>query len=533
MKQPPYLKKQGHAQILMVQNSPFFMLAGEPHNSSSSSVDYMEGVWDRAEALGLNTLLLPISWETLEPEEGKFDFTLTDGLIFQARERGKHLILLWFGSWKNAECMYAPAWVKTDTQRFRRGQIVKGKNKSSRGTEYPIPYTTLSSLCRESLVADAKAFACLMAHLRDFDSEEQTVVAVQVENEPGLLGAAREASDEADALFEADVPEELSACLRVHLESMVPELRSAIEQGSVAGGWRTQFGSMAEEVFTAYHTARYVEYVAAQGKKEYPLPMAVNCWLDNGGAPGDYPAGGPISKVREVWRHAAPSIDLYGPDIYTPAFCQVCDEYTRRGEALFIPECAIHSYSASRLVYAVGHYHALACSPFGFEDMGQPFTAEQASLFGVDVTDPALNTPQDPAEYRKIADYLNGLAPILLEKYGTGELQAVCGERMRENVLDFGTFNVYASFDHPFLHRQNGVCLGVKTAADSCILLASQCVLYLESGDPAKPYLDVLSLEEGEIDHGVWHTRRRLNGDEGFLKIEAPTLLRLRVFTYD
>ena len=126
----PHLGRRGSAAVLMVHGEPLILLAGEVHNSNASSAEYMEGVWEQAEALGMNSLLLPVSWELVEPEEGRFDFTLVDRLIEQARERDKKLVLLWFGSWKNAECMYAPVWVKTDLTRFRRGQIEKGKNKA-------------------------------------------------------------------------------------------------------------------------------------------------------------------------------------------------------------------------------------------------------------------------------------------------------------------------------------------------------------------------------------------------------------------
>ena len=529
----PHLERRGNAVVLTVHNEPLILLAGEVHNSNSSSAEYMEQVWEQAEALGMNSLLLPVSWELVEPEEGRFDFALVDRLIEQARERGKKLVLLWFGSWKNAECMYAPAWVKTDLARFRRGQIEKGKNKAPRQNFYGLPYTTLSYLCGETRDADARAFAALMAHLRQFDGEENTVVAVQVENETGLLGAAREVSDEADALFDGPVPAELADYLRTHTDTMVDDVRSAVEGGAPAGSWQEVFGAAAEELFSAYHIARYVDAVAAAGKAEYPLPMAVNCWLDKGEEPGKYPSGGPVSRTREVWRFAAPHIDLYGPDIYVPDFCGVCDEYTRRGDPLFIPECATHSYAGPRLVYTVGHYHILCYAPFGFEDMGKPFTATQGFLFGVDVTDPALKTPQDTGEYRWYNETLQSLLPLLAGRYGTDELQAVCAERSGESTLDFGAFRVQAAFDHPMLQKNDGVCLGLKLGEDECLLLACRCGLMFSSGDPERPNLDILSLEEGRMENGAWHTTRRLNGDEAaFLKYDEPVLLRLRVFTY-
>ena len=66
----------------------------------------------------LNTLIVPVYWETLEPEEGSYDFSLVDSLLEQAVRFKKKLILLWFGLWKNAESAYVPAWMKQDSETF-------------------------------------------------------------------------------------------------------------------------------------------------------------------------------------------------------------------------------------------------------------------------------------------------------------------------------------------------------------------------------------------------------------------------------
>ena len=350
--------------FLTIDGKPFPLLAGEVHNSDSSSPAYMEHIWEIAGQLGMNALLLPVAWETVEPEEGTFDFSLPQALIRQARERDMRIVFLWFGSWKNAECMYAPGWVKQDLKRFPRAQIEKGKNKAGRriSSSLPVkvPYTTLSYLGTETARCDARAFAEFMRFLKETDGQEQTVVAVQVENETGLLGSAREVSDAADRAFEAPVPPAFAAYMKAHTQTMVEDVRAAVEQGVDKGSWSEVFGPVAEEIFSAYHVASFVETVASAGRAVYDLPMAANCWLDKGGEPGTYPTGGPVSRVHEVWDFCAPSIDVYCPDIYVPQFKAVCDEYTRRGGALFIPESATHSYCAPRLLYTIGHYHA-AC----------------------------------------------------------------------------------------------------------------------------------------------------------------------------
>lgn len=228
----PYIRQQNGTKLLMVDDKPFIMLAGEVHNSNSSSVEYMEGVYDQADRLGMNTLLLPVSWEQTEPREGVFDFSLVDKLILQARRRGKKLGLLWFGAWKNAQCYYAPEWVKTDLVRFARAQVEKGKNFIRRKDFYEMPYTTLSYLCDATREADAKAFAALIAHIRSIDETENTVITVQVENETGLMGTARENSDYADELFYGRVPQEFADYMKAHTETMVPDVREAVENGA-------------------------------------------------------------------------------------------------------------------------------------------------------------------------------------------------------------------------------------------------------------------------------------------------------------
>ena len=540
----------GGKKMLTLDGKPFPLLAGEVHNSDSSSPEYMERIWEIADSLGMNALLLPVTWETVEPEEGRFDFSLPEALIRQARARGMRIVFLWFGSWKNAECMYAPGWVKQDLARFPRAQIEKGKNKAGRQVSASLPvriqYTTLSYLGTETARADARAFAALMGFLKEYDAQEQTVVAVQVENETGLLGAAREVSDAADAAFAAPVPPALAAYLRAHTDTMVDDMRAAVAGGAESGSWREVFGPAAEEIFSAYHVASFVETVAAAGKAVYSLPMAVNCWLDKGGAPGTYPTGGPVSRVHEVWDFCAPSVDVYCPDIYVPGFRAVCDEYTRRGNALFIPETATHSYCAPRLLYTVGHYHASCYSPFGFDDIGKPFTAVQGFLFGMDVNDPALKTPQSLEEYRQTGQILRGMLPLLSDAYGTGRLQALSAETdpavpgeggspfsARQPVMDFGGFRLRVSFQSPVNPRGDGACLCLAVSDRECYVVGNACGLAFESSDPDRPNLDFLLVEEGVFEKGVWKKGRRLNGDEtANLSLSRPCALHIRFFTY-
>lgn len=560
----PCIAEKGNQKVLLVDGKPFIMLAGEVHNSDSSSPAYMEQIWKIAEELGMNSLLLPVTWEMVEPVEGEFHFEVLDQLIDQAREHGMKIGLLWFGSFKNAECMYAPEWVKRDLERFHRGQIVKGKNKAGRRVSPTLPvtihYTTISYLSENAMQADARAFGKMMQHVREYDEAYGTVITVQVENETGLLGNAREVSDEADAAFAGEVPQEFASYMRSHTEYMEEDVRAAVEAGAEKGSWRDVFGTAAEEIFSAYHVASFVEYVAKAGKDAYDLPMAVNCWLDKAAdTPGDYPSGGPVARVHEVWDYCAPSIDVYCPDIYVPYFNKVCDRFVKSGtNPLYIPEAATHSYAAPRMVYTVGHYHAMCYSPFGFDDIGKPFSAAQGYLFGMDVTDPALKTPQNFEEYAALGKILREAMPLLAERYGTTDLQAVCAEREAEkkkslglpedmNPMErmmaeaaaatkmiFGDLGVSAGFGGMMRPRNDGALLVCRTKENEVYMIGEQCDIQLFSTDSEKTNLDILRLEEGTFENGVFVPGRRFNGDEtAQLKLDKPGVLRLQWFTYE
>lgn len=154
----PHLEKHGTATQLVVDGKPFLILGGELYNSSSSNLDYVRPIWPRLAALPLNTVLTPLSWELIEPKEGKFDFTAIDGLIEGARQNHLRLVFLWLASWKNGMSSYPPLWVKEDTGRFPR--VIE---KDGNAVEI------LSPLGRETMEADARAFAAVMRHIREVD----------------------------------------------------------------------------------------------------------------------------------------------------------------------------------------------------------------------------------------------------------------------------------------------------------------------------------------------------------------------------
>lgn len=536
--------------LLQADGKPFIAIAGEAHNSSSSDTDYMVRVWEKAGELGLNTLLLPVSWELIEPQENQFEFGIVDELVHQARNYGMHLIFLWFGTWKNAQSTYVPEWVKKDLKRFPRAEIIPGKRKIILKNFYNMPYTTLSYLGEETKQADAKAFARLMRHLKEIDEKEKTVLAVQVENETGVQGSAREHSRLAEQLFAEAPPEGLVNYLENHMLEMDISVKDELEKSGVFAerktnqekerwkakkSWEEVFGAVADEIFSAYHIASYVEYVAAAGKAEYNLPLAANSWLTQGTSPGVYPSGGPVAKMMEVWKYAAPSIDIYAPDIYVHNFTDICEEYTKLGNPLFIPETATHSHCAPRLVYAIGHHHAICFAPFGLEDMGKTFDSATAHLFGMDVSDPLLSKPQNVKEYCYCAKTLGSMMKLLTDNYGTKNLQAVIAENCENGVgeMCFGDYRFKVQMKFPEQEELKGVCLILKAEEDSFYIFGNECQIEIYSDDRKKAHCDILSYEEGLFVNGEWKAGRRLNGDEAAsFSFSEYRLVKLKLFLY-
>ena len=69
----PELVRRGEAVQMLVHGKPFLVLGGELSNSAASSPTYMAPVWPRLRAMNLNTVLAPVSWQLIEPREGRWD----------------------------------------------------------------------------------------------------------------------------------------------------------------------------------------------------------------------------------------------------------------------------------------------------------------------------------------------------------------------------------------------------------------------------------------------------------------------------
>jgi hypothetical protein len=522
----PRLRRQGTATQLVVDGQPFLILGGELTNSSSSSLEYLQPVWGRLTAQHLNTVLAGVSWELIEPEEGRFDFQLFDGLVRDARAHQLKLVLLWFASWKNGMSSYPPVWVKRDTVRFPRVQWQNGE----------IP-EVLTPLATSSADADGRAFAALMKHVREIDAHDHTVLMVQVENEAGMLNDSRDRSPLAEAEFAKPVPAELMNLFLQHKESLAPELAGVwTANGSKSTGtWAEVFGPTkpkefvltwdlpeeqrktewrklhwpVDEIFMAWHYSRYVNRVAAAGKREYNIPMYANAWLQQPGCafPGTYPSGGPVPQVIDVWRLGAPSLDLLAPDLYVPEFAELCERFTRSGNPLFIPETSRGPDAGRNLFLAIGAYNLIGFSPFGI-DMPE-FSRAAAS-------GDAPFPPPAPAGLGDNYNILRQIAPLVLAHQGTDSLVSFALDKDHPSLTTkLGGTTVEISLDDLFGRRaEKGYGIVVAVGPDEFVGAGTGFRVMFKPSSPGAPRVGVGTVDEGVYRDGKWIPGRRLNGDE-------------------
>ncbi len=475
----PRFRADNDVEQLLVHGRPFLIRGGELGNSSAGTATQADAILPAMALLHLNTVLMPVAWEQVEPKDGVFDFGILDHWIDAARAQNLHLVLLWFGSWKNAFSEYAPDWVKADMKRFPRAQSVHGA-----------PLQILSTFGEETLHADSRAFGALMAHVRDRDQEQQTVLMVQVENEMGYLGPGRDRSPEADRHFNAPVPQELIRGLSARRTELSPEL--AAHFNPRGGAWREVFGEAADEVFMTWRYAVFVNSVAEAGKKEYALPVYVNAQLPSLlERPGEYPSGGPHPYYLAVYRVMAPAIDFYSPDIYWPEVEYWVKRYEIPGNPIFIPEAKLDSAPWNAL-YAYGAARAIGFCPFGIDSPHPPPAIMQVYAAISDLGD-MLTTAQSAGRTRGLALHANS-------------------PRAAQSVA-LGGYVFRASLSHAWrtgeLLANDGGMLLIESRADEFFIVGSGLTVEM-SRDPDTDdrIAGIASIEE------VSPANARLNGDQ-------------------
>ena len=531
---PRLVEREGrHA--LLVDGKPFLVLGAQVHNSSNS-VEALQQVWPAVADAKANTVVVPVAWEQVEPVEGRFDFSFVDALLAQARERGVRVALLWFATWKNTSPQYAPAWVKLNNTRFPRMLDAQGK-----------PSYCLSPFGAETLAADKRAFVALMTHLKQVDEAQRTVIMVQVQNEVGTYGLARDHGAVANRAFAAEVPAEV-----LRLQKPDPALHGkAAKADKARGAWSAVYGDYAEQYFHSWAIARYIGEIAAAGRQVYDLPMFVNNALRDPLAPmapwkSDFASGGPTHDVIGIYKAAAPKIDIVGPDIYMPESAKVeaiLGQFQRRDNALWVPEIG-NAETYARYHYAILGRGAIGVAPFGVD-----YADYSNYPLGSPYTDRRMTAPI-AAVYGSFAPMASQWAQWSLEGRTHGVAE---GDDRQPQTVALKGWTAKVSFGEwqfgerswpqlkdevpPSAAKPSGGVAIAQIGDDEFIVTGQRARVRFE-GDASFKGLGTMLIhaQEGRFGpDGRWTTTRNWNGDQvdwGLNLPATPTVLRVKLGRY-
>ena len=521
-----FLVVVGHAQLpsltkneygvtqMVVKGKPFMMLAGEVYNSSASDSTYMASTMTKLKNANFNTVFVPVSWELIEPIEQQYNFSSIDQLISIARRNNLKLVFLWLATWKNGISPYAPIWLMQNTEKYGRVKDSSGKNTQ-----------TLSAFCTATLEADKKAYVQVMKHIAKVDAKENTIIAMQVENEVGVFGQTRDYSTQANDTYAKNVPQQLIEYLVKNEATLEIELKTAWkDNGSkTSGSWTEVFGNndFTGLFFMAWQYGSYVNKIATEGKKILPIPTYVNCWMPatptpnprpNYTRPGTYPSGGPVIMVADIWKAAAPAIDILSPDIYGNDFDLQAGFFHRKDNPLFIPETKA---IAGRATYAFVNHNAICFSPFGIDNQ----TDSMKDEYGI----------------------LQQLSPLILKYQGSGKMKAFY---RNDNDTIGGSIKlnkevmVTVHLTRPYFRRDEEVYdkgrypstygIIIQTSDSECIVAGKNIYVSAKSTDANKEVW-LRDVWEGNFMNGKWKSNALMNGDEaGFLWSKKTPVYRVK-----
>ncbi|MFN8354785.1 MAG: DUF5597 domain-containing protein [Spirosomataceae bacterium] len=491
----PQLVKKGTSTQLVVDGKPFLLLAGELGNSTATSMQNMQSVWPKLRLLHLNTVLIPVYWELIETQEGKFDFSLYQELITEARKNDLKIVFLWFGSWKNSMSSHAPAWVKLNQEKYPRVKDNTGRSQE-----------ILSSFSETVFQADKRAFENLMLFIKDFDAKDHTVIMMQVENEIGMLPSARDYQDLAQQAFRKPVPTELTSYLQKNKEFLAPEFLQIWKSNGykTSGTWEEIFGKglPTDELFMAYFYSKFANRIAEAGKKVYPLPMFVNAALNRPGRePGNYPSAGPLPHLMDVWKAAGSAVDMLSPDFYNPDFKHWCDLYTRQGDVLFVPEHVFDNTVAAKALFTIAHYEGLGFSPFSIESSEKPAEEPLGKMYSL----------------------LRELSPMITSFQGQGKIKGVLLSKTDgESILRMGNYELTCKHDYtlswtPGARTENwplGSAIIIQANENEFYIAGTGVVITFKHRENKDLNVGLLKVDEGHFEDTTWRVIRHLNGDQ-------------------
>jgi beta-galactosidase GanA len=306
------------------------------------------------------------------------------------------------------------------------------------------------------------------------------------------------------------------------------------------GTWTEAFGAEAENTFQTWSIARYVEQVAKAAKAEYGIPLYLNHSLsDPTRTPTEGRLGWPAmtDHVLDIWKATAPSLDLIAPDIYMSPYAQyekVLDVYSRKDNAMFIPE------SGNAEQYARYFFAALGHGAIGWSTFGLDLTGYANAPLGAAVVDDKL-IDLFAHDFELIGPMQREIARLNFE----GKLQAVAEDpAVHQQTLTFGPWTATVAYGLRVFGRAAnapgnadpvGRALVAQLGPDQFLVTGVSARVDFRPTDAAGKHREFVRVEEGSYVDGKWKFLRIWNGDQtdyGLNFTTQPQVLRVTLMTY-
>ncbi len=470
----PHLEEFNGRTVFFVDGMPFVALGVEipwrkliygKHSETLRGYDYL---YPAARQMGLNMLKVPIKWSVVEPGKGVFDFSYVDHAKAMAEENKLKLVLGWFGHYASGDGtiyrnltseVFVPMDIIEDAETYPRAVDADG-----------IPHhNTVSYDYEPILQREVDAFRAFMRHLREVDSEDHTILMIQVENEIAVFGSDRQNpkmwrdhSTNSNRIFaERNFQDDLTFSAQRFSENWIRRLSDA-------------------------------------GRAVYPLPLFLNFV---GGKVADWMIGGAPGEHLPFYLDNCPNIDFVGLNLYTSADSSTNDlraalERYRVGRNLpSITETnSGDDHVAPRLAYlSVGEFGSPIFAPWAL-NTSYPTRFEPYVLSDGTLANGAF-------ALHECYSSLNKALP-LIAAYGGSERTAVFmathpGQTFSQ-WKELGGIRVTVSGSH------NGQALVINTGLHKYFVIGYKCGVSLRYPESGWLGIKLLKVEEGCFQSNTW-----------------------------
>jgi len=470
----PHFETARGKKILFVDGLPFTALAVEVpwdqllygrYHETMHAYDYL---YPAAEAMGLNTLKVPVKWSVVEPQKGIFDFSYIDHVKGMAEKHHLKLILNWFGHYASGN---GNIYLNLTGQVFAPMDIIEDQERYPRAIDADeVPHHAAISYEYDAVIErEIAAFRAFTKHLSDVDSQTHTIIMIQVENEIAVFGADRQNrklwrdhSSVADKLF----------------------TEKAFTDDLKYSAWRL--------------SSNWLRRVTDAGAETYPLPFFLNFV---GGVIRDWMVGGAPGEDAATYLENCPALSFVGLNLYLPPESSVSDlraalaRYRVSRNLPSITETnSDRGPAAPRLAFiAVGEFGAPIFAPWALSDSYpvpfQPYVLPDGSL------------ANGATALRDTYISLRAALPQIAYYAGTENLKVFMsrlpGEKFSE-TKEVGRAKVVVSGE------DNGQAIVIHPAPNEFILVGYRCDVTLTDDTFRWPSVRKVHVERGRYVRRDW-----------------------------